>query len=250
MWKINLFITILILSSCNQLPEEHLYANKNSFGNTSLFQKLIGETRMNTSQLEWQIIRKGLININTIDTNILVDIKYATEDNFLGFNIYGVLSKCYLEKNTAEKLHLAQIYLEEIHPEYNLIVFDCTRPRSAQQTMWDSIDCTPYERTKYLSNPLYGSNHNFGCAVDVSIVDKNGLLLDMGCDFDIFDSIAYPIMESYYLSTNELSLEQIENRQLLRHIMNKAGFFNIRTEWWHFNSCTRDYAIKNFPIIE
>ncbi len=250
MWKIELFIAIIILSSCNHKSEEEIIASTSFLRNSHQFQVLSERPSMNTSQLELQIINKGLIDINTIDTNIIIDIKYASDDNFLGFNFYGALNKCYLEKNTAEKLHQAQIFLEEINQNYNIIVFDCVRPRSAQQLMWDSIDCNPYEKTKYVSNPLYGSNHNFGCAVDVSIVDDNGLLLDMGCDFDVFDSISYPIMESYFLSKEKLSVEQIENRQLLRYIMNKAGFFNIQTEWWHFNSCTRDYAIKNFPIIE
>jgi zinc D-Ala-D-Ala dipeptidase len=250
MWKIKLFVTIIILSSCNHKSEEEIMATTSFQRNSLQFQILSERPSMNTSQLELQIINKGLIDINTIDTNIIIDLKYATDDNFLGFNFYGSLQKCYLEKNTAEKLHQAQIFLEEIQPDYNIIVFDCVSPLSAQQLMWDSIDCNPYEKSRYVSNPLYGSNHNFGCAVDVSIVDSNGLILDMGCDFDVFDSIAYPIMESYYLSIEKLNTDQIENRQLLRYIMYKAGFFNIQTEWWHFNSFTRDYARKNFPIVE
>ncbi len=211
---------------------------------------LAAQPKMQISTLEWQIINKGLINIAEKSSKIIVEIKYATIDNFLNKDVYGNFDKCYLEKNTAEKLLKAQQYLEEIHPDYRLMVYDCARPRSAQQLMWDSIKCHPAEKTKYLSNPLNGSIHNYGCAVDVSIADEMGNPLDMGCSFDFFGPIAYPSMEWHYLQTGELSQLAYDNRQLLRTIMRKAGFFPIQTEWWHFNACTRDYAREHYPIIE
>jgi len=72
----------------------------------------------------------------------------------------------------------------------------------------------------------------------------------MGCAFDYFGPLAYPSMEWHYLQSGELSQQAYDNRQVLRTIMRKAGFFPIQTEWWHFNACTRDYAREHYPIIE
>lgn len=248
MWRINYIIIALVILACENKNSKTAISMRNK-KNTEQ-KTLAAQPKMQISTLEWQILNKGLVNIAEKNSKIMVDIKYATTDNFLGKDVYGSFDKCYLEKNTAEKLLKAQQYLEEIHPDYRLIVYDCARPRSAQQLMWDSIKCPPAEKTKYLSNPRNGSIHNYGCAVDVSIADEMGNPLDMGCSFDFFGPIAYPSMEWHYLQSGELSRQAYDNRQVLRTIMRKAGFFPIQTEWWHFNACTRDYAREHYPIIE
>jgi zinc D-Ala-D-Ala dipeptidase len=248
MWRINCIIIALVILACENKNSKTAISMRNK-KNTEQ-KTLAAQPKMQISTLEWQIINKGLVNIAEKNSKIMVDIKYATTDNFLGKDVYGSFDKCYLEKNTAEKLLKAQQYLEEIHPDYRLIVYDCARPRSAQQLMWDSIKCHPAEKTKYLSNPRNGSIHNYGCAVDVSIADEKGNPLDMGCAFDYFGPLAYPSMEWHYLQSGELSQQAYDNRQVLRTIMRKAGFFPIQTEWWHFNACTRDFAKEHYPIIE
>jgi hypothetical protein len=132
-----------------------------------------------------------------------------------------------------------------------LVIYDAVRPRIVQQWMWDSVNVPDRVRYKYLSAPKYGSLHNFGAAVDVSIVnDSTGQPLDMGTPFDCFCELAYPYFEKKFLKSGKLTKQQYQNRLLLRKIMHKAGFTGITTEWWHFNACSRKTARKKYPIIE
>jgi len=202
------------------------------------------------SEIEQIMISAGLINVNSLDSTIKVDLKYSTKNNFIGFVLYDTnFNACYLQKSVAEKLANAQKILCDSMPNYSLIVYDATRPLSVQQMMWDSIKVSNKERPKYVSNPKYGSLHNFGAAVDVSIVDANKKPLDMGTPYDSFDELAYPIMEKENFEKGLLSETQINNRKLLRYCMYKAGFFNIQTEWWHFNDCYRKEARKKYAMI-
>ena len=107
-----------------------------------------------------------------------------------------------------------------------------------------------WEKTKFVSNPKNGSLHNYGCAVDLTIAHLNGDTLDMGAGYDDSRKIAYPRYEKAYLDSGMLSTQQIENRELLRETMRAGGFWNIQTEWWHFNRYSRDKAKQMFEIIE
>jgi zinc D-Ala-D-Ala dipeptidase len=150
----------------------------------------------------------------------------------------------------AEKLKHAQSVLKSKYPFYNLIVFDAVRPKSVQQKMWDTIAVPDYERSKYVSNPQNGSLHNFGAAVDISIVDEGGIELDMGTSYDYFGELAYPREEERMIREGKLTHIQLLNRELLRSVMEEAGFTAITTEWWHFNSCSRNEAFSKYKIIE
>jgi D-alanyl-D-alanine dipeptidase len=193
----------------------------------------------------------GLVNVQELDSSIQVQLKYSSTDNFLKLDVYGDMERAYLQPDVAAKLVNAQHFLKELHPGYALIVFDAARPLSLQQVFWDSIKVPKNERTKYVANPHNGGSlHNFGAAVDVGLVDSTGALMDMGCPFDFFGELAYPVSEWKFLASGELSEEQVAHRKLLRLVMSKAGFFNIQTEWWHFNSCTRDQAIGKYTLLE
>ncbi len=203
-----------------------------------------------TTDFERILIANGLVNIHDIDSTIKVLLRYSTKNNFLGIDMYGDFDQAYLQPDVALKLKKAQQYLKDTFPNYSLIIYDAVRPRSIQQMMWDSIKVSHKLRPKYLSNPKYGSLHNFGAAVDISIVDSSGKPLDMATDFDSFKELAYPIMEKQMLKKGLITKEQINNRKLLRKVMKKAGFFNIQTEWWHFNSCYRKVARTKYKLIE
>ena len=200
--------------------------------------------------IEAQLRHAGLINIKTLDTSIVVDLKYSGINNFIGVDVYGCLDEAFFQKDVAEKLIIAQKKLKEKFPLYDLIIYDAVRPRSIQQLMWDTVKMPVAEKTKYLSNPKYGSLHNYGAAVDISIVDRKNSPLDMGASYDFFGELAYPEKEQQMLREGKLTQQQIDNRKLLRAVMQKAGFFNIQTEWWHFNSCTREFAAQNYKIVE
>ena len=216
----------------------------------SINHSLVSQISQVYTVAEQSMINAGLIDIQTIDTTIVTDLKYSTTDNFLGLDVYGVFNKCYLQPDVAEKLKIAQQLLRSNFSYYSLIVYDAARPRSIQYQMWDTIKIPLKERSKYLSNPKNGSLHNFGAAVDLSIIDENGYVLDMGTPYDFFGELAYPREEERLNKEGKLSRKQLLNRELLRTVMTKAGFAGITTEWWHFNSCSRPEAMVKYKIIE
>lgn len=197
------------------------------------------------------VLTSGLVDVQTLSKNILVDLKYAGTDNFTNERLYFRINRAYLQKEVAEKLVNAQKFLDELKPGYHLLVYDAIRPREVQHKMWKALDSIPASvRANFVSNPHKGSIHNYGAAVDVTITNERSEPLDMGADYDDSRKIAYPIYERRFLNTGELLLEHIDNRKLLRLVMGKAGFTGIDSEWWHFNACSHQYAKMHYPIIE
>lgn len=199
------------------------------------------------SEFERTFLDSGLIDIQEYIPGILVDLKYSTTDNFVHADVYGTLEKCYLREEAAQKLKKAQELLQAKHPGYSLLVYDGVRPHRVQQDMWDKLDI-PYKRN-YLSPPSKGSVHNYGCAVDLTIADSSGQALDMGTAFDFFGPLAQPQLENKMLASGALTAEQRANRLLLRSTMKKAGFYDIRTEWWHFNAFPSREVKRRFSRI-
>jgi zinc D-Ala-D-Ala dipeptidase len=200
--------------------------------------------------LEAAMEAAGLADVQALDPTIQVELKYSTTDNFMGKDMYQGMQRAFLQPEVAVMLVSAQAYLRQLQPGFSLIVYDAARPRSVQQKMWDALDIPFQEKVKFLSNPANGSIHNFGAAVDVSIVDHHGTPLDMGTPFDYMGEPAYPRLEQQMLEAGVLTTRQLENRKLLRRVMRHAGFFGIQTEWWHFNAMTRDEARQRYEIIE
>lgn len=203
------------------------------------------------SPLEQQLLDSGLVDVQALDSSIVVDLRYSTEDNFMHMDLYGDFTHAFLQPDVAEKLLKAQQALKARYPYYSLIIYDAVRPMHIQRMMWDTLPMPPMERQKYLSNPSRGGSlHNYGAAVDVSIIDSNGIPLDMGTAYDFFGEKAHPVKEAELLEAGELSERQVSNRKILRSVMYKGGFFGIQTEWWHFNSCTRDAAMEKYGVVE
>ncbi len=198
-----------------------------------------------------RIIAAGLVNVQSINPAIRVDLKYATTDNFMNTNVYGGFRDAYLQPEVAERLGKVQDYLAENHPGYSLLIYDAVRPNSVQQFMWDLLDSIPvHQRTKFVSNPKNGSLHSYGCAVDVTLWKEGSGPVDMGAGYDDMRKIAYPEFERHFLSTGELTSEQYANRQLLRKAMRQGGFWVIQTEWWHFNAHSRETSKKMYEVVE
>lgn len=200
--------------------------------------------------LEQKLIDAGLVNVQDIVPEILIDLRYSTTNNFMHEDVYGHLNRAYLQPDVAEDLKKCIAYLESKDSSLTLLIFDAVRPRSVQQIMWDILDMPINEKTKFVSNPKNGSVHNYGAAVDITIAKKTGEPLDMGADYDDIRLIAYPRHEQAYLDSGLLSLEQIENRKLLREAMRAGGFSGIQTEWWHFNRFSRDLCKTKYAIVE
>ncbi|MES2589689.1 MAG: M15 family metallopeptidase [Bacteroidota bacterium] len=194
---------------------------------------------------------KQLVDIQTLNSSILIDLKYASEDNFMKQRLYFDIDKVFLQKDVAERLAKVQEYLKELRPDLTLLVYDGVRPLSVQKAMWKALDTIPVkDRVKFVSNPASGSIHNYGAAVDLTIAQNNGKALDMGAGYDDIREIAYPRMENYFLQKGELTNQQIENRKLLRKVMKSQNFTNIPTEWWHFNACSRNEAKIKYKILQ
>lgn len=241
--------TLLISSCSNQVPQEKTETLEFASVDTLSYNDLIEKTEM-PDTLEQRLIAHGLVDVQSINPKIRVELKYSTEDNFMRTNVYGSLRRAYLQPEVAEKLSKAQEALSKIDSNLFLLVYDAVRPQWVQFVMWNLLDTIPiHQRTKFVSNPSRGSVHNYGAAVDLTICDVNGAPLDMGAAFDDFREIAYPSKEAHFLARGELTELQIKNRQLLRKVMKLAGFNNIPTEWWHFNAYSREIAKSKFQII-
>lgn len=213
-------------------------------------EKIIVEKVEIDSSIHFALAEFGLVDITTVDSTIQFDLKYATEDNFMGHILYDTLNRLFVQKDVAEKLKLCQTYLKDTMPNYSLLIYDGVRPLQVQREMWNALDSIPTSRRgKFVSNPAFGSVHNFGAAVDITICDENGTPIDMGAGYDDFNEIAFPSLEWKFLKSGELSKEQWQNRKLLREVMKSQGFRNIPSEWWHFNVCSREDAIRKYPKL-
>ncbi|WP_350291587.1 M15 family metallopeptidase [uncultured Croceitalea sp.] len=160
------------------------------------------------------------------------DMRYATENNFLRAKVYDC-AECYTRIRTAKALLKANT--EFLQQGVKIKFFDCYRPNSVQYKMWEIVP-----NPQYVANPVKGSIHNKGGAVDITLVDLEGNELDMGTDFDFFGKRAYH-------DNLDLPQEILDNRKLLKETMEKYGFWSIRTEWWHYNlSAGSNSKIANF----
>ena len=199
--------------------------------------------------LELQMQKSGLIDIQTQNSKIRVDLRYSTKDNFIGFDVYGCMTKAYLQKQAAEHLSLAANFLEQEKRGFQLLVYDAARPAWAQKILWDSLKKPESSKHIYVANPKRGSIHNYGCAVDLTVVDRKGMPLDMGTEFDFFGNLAQPRLEKSLLKKGILSQAQYANRLLLRKVMLKAGFSITSSEWWHFNYGSLKMVKNKYKMI-
>ena len=200
------------------------------------------------NELEKKFVKAGLINVHAIDKSIKVDLVNSDpEKNYFRENFYNGLNKAYLRKEVAKKLSLAQKKLKSQFPEYSLLIMDAARPRSVSRLMYEKMKGTKFE--KFVANPKNGSMHNYGIAVDVTIVDGNDKEIDMG--FTPFYKSNLSIYWGYAkLKIFDLSEAQKQNRKLLANVMKEAGFTPLSYEWWHFNGMLKEEARKKYQIIE
>ena len=194
---------------------------------------------------------KGLIDVQSLDSTIYVDMKYATTNNFMGFQLYKTIKRPYLQPDVAQRVVKCQEFLSAIDSSLHLLIYDAARPVSVQKLMWEALDSLPpVLRGRYVSNPYHRSLHNLGAAIDVTLCHADGVPLDMGADFDEFREIAYPRLEFRFLKTGELSQQQYENRLLLRRVMKSQRFRQLPTEWWHYNAYSRDVARTKYSVLK
>ena len=200
---------------------------------------------------EKTMAQQGLVEVQQSIPGILVELKYATTDNFMHKNVYGCLQKAYLQKEVVARLKKAQDYLSASHPGYHLLIYDATRPLSKQWDLWNALpQYSPKVRSNYVANPVEHSIHNYGSAVDLTVADEQGRPLDMGTPFDFFGEMAYPSREKALLASGKLKKEAYSNRLILRKAMIHGGFMPIEYEWWHFNAFSRAEAKRRFAVLK
>lgn len=200
------------------------------------------------TETEKRLRKSGLVSMAEIDPSIEVCLMYATTENFTRQLLYGDLQKAFLLPETARRLADAQCLLKTIRPHWSLIIYDAVRPMSVQQVMWDKVKGTDHQ--VYVSNPARGGGlHNYGAAVDVSLIDSMGQGVEMGSSVDYFGDEARPDREEILWKQGRITLPALENRRLLRRVMQEAGFRPLHSEWWHFNMMSREEAKKKLKVI-
>ncbi|MBS1801094.1 MAG: M15 family metallopeptidase [Acidobacteria bacterium] len=174
-----------------------------------------------------------LVELTKLDPTIKLDIRYATSNNFLGTPVYTE-ARAFLQRPAAEALLRT---LPELRAQgYGILIHDGYRPWYVTKIFWDA---TPDPQKIFVADPKAGSRHNRGCAVDLSLYDlKTGEEVVMPSGYDEMTERAYA---NYPGGTTE---EQ-ERRAILRHAMEKQGFFVNPKEWWHFDY--KDW--KEYPIL-
>lgn len=178
-----------------------------------------------------------LVELAPLDSAIHLDIRYATNNDFLGTPVYTE-ARAFMQKPAAESLVRA---LHKLKPlGYGLLIHDAYRPWYVTKIFWDA---TPPEGKIYVADPSQGSRHNRGCAVDLTLYDlKTGKPIEMPGTYDEMSPRSFP---DYPGGT---SLERW-HRDLLRRAMESEGFTVYEHEWWHFDyKDWRQYPILNIKF--
>jgi D-alanyl-D-alanine dipeptidase len=178
---------------------------------------------------------------------IAIDLRYATANNFVGRDLYSPFDCAWLHVQAAQALEKVVAWLRARRPGCTPLVLDALRPQRVQQQLWDALDGTDLQM--YLANPVRGSIHSYGMALDITILDEHGRELDMGTGFDDMTELSHPALEAAHLAGGQLTAQQLANRLLLREAMNEAGFVGIRTEWWHFDCGDRELVRQTFRRV-
>jgi D-alanyl-D-alanine dipeptidase len=173
-----------------------------------------------------------LVRITSTTHPVLLDIAYATADNFTGAVIYSK-PECYLHKAALPHFEKAIELAAKQH--LTLKIFDAFRPLKGQWALWHH---TPDPR--YISHPEQGSiPHCRGVAIDLTLVTKDHKELPMGTTFD------YLYEEAHHGCTT-ITEEEQRNRYLLMGIMMTAGWDFYRNEWWHYQL----FNCRNYPVVQ
>lgn len=194
----------------------------------------------------------GLIDVQTVIPEVVVDLKYATTDNFMGKVLYLGLKKAYLLPHMAERLKRVQARLEDLKPGHKLVIYDAARPLSIQREMFDRVKGTPQEQ--YVANPYIEGNeggfHNYGMAVDLSILDADNKPLDMGTPFDFFGEEAHTTNDKLLLESGRIGEMAYRNRQFLYAVMREQELYPLPNEWWHYQHFMEEPDKKKFKILD
>jgi len=178
---------------------------------------------------------------------VLHELRYASTNNFAGVELYRGMDCAWLRAEAAAGLEAAASWLTQRRPGWRLVVLDALRPQRVQEAIWDDVAGTPMEH--YFANPLRGSIHSFGMAVDVTLIDPQGREVDMGSGFDEMAPASHPALHAEHLKSGVLTPAHISERECLAAAMAQGGFRGIPTEWWHFDHGDREQVRRDWPRV-
>jgi D-alanyl-D-alanine dipeptidase len=175
-----------------------------------------------------------LVELGPLDSTIHLDIRYASDRNFLGTPVY-TQARAFLQRPAAEAL--LRVHRALAAQGYGLLIHDAYRPWYVTRIFWDA---TPADKHEFVADPARGSKHNRGAAVDLSMYErKTGKPVTMPSTYDEFSGRASP---DYAGGT----VEERRRRDLLRAAMEREGFSVASNEWWHFDhQVWRTYGLQN-----
>src|SRR3954470_13158822 len=178
-----------------------------------------------------------LVELTKIDATIKLDIRYASTNNFMSTPFYSQ-ARAFMQRPAAEAVVRANAKLKRFG--YGIIIHDGYRPWYVTKMFWDG---TPPDKHDFVANPIPGSRHNRGCAVDLSLYDlKTGQEVQMPSGYDEMSERSYP---DYKGGTPE----ETKRREILRHAMEAQGFTVEAHEWWHFDyKDWEKYPVMNVPF--
>jgi D-alanyl-D-alanine dipeptidase len=171
-----------------------------------------------------------LVEITEKLHGVVIELAYATPRNITGAPVYRN-AICYLNEEAAG--HLARAVSLAAPLGFRLKIFDAMRPTEAQWMLWNARP-----DPDFLADPRRGSPHSRGAAVDLTLVDAAGTMLDMGTPFDAFTPL------SHHGATG-IGVAAQRNRMLLLGLMTAAGWDFYRNEWWHYQL----FDARRFPLI-
>lgn len=176
---------------------------------------------------------KLMVDLRKNIPGLQLELRYAGSNNFMHRKLYPDVKTTYLRKAAADSLAVIQTELNK--QGLGLKIFDAYRPYSVTEMMWE-----PVKDDRYAADPKTGSGHNRGIAADLTIINlKTRKELDMGTDFDNFSDTAHHDFKN-------LPGKVLQNRLLLKTIMEKHGFKALETEWWHYYLPNA----KNFELMD
>ena len=186
--------------------------------------------------------RSDLTDVTTLIPDAIVDLRYATADNFTGAVIYPSGARCLLAPRVAEQLAAAAAELRD--QGYRLVLWDCYRPHSAQKLLWSHVPDPRYvaePEDDAGGRPLSGSIHSRAAAVDVGLADADGTPLEMPTAHDHFGPEAH--------RDHRLTGDVRDRMRALDRAMTGAGFEGLPTEWWHYAAAdAARYPLRDQPI--
>ncbi|HLX91615.1 MAG TPA: M15 family metallopeptidase [Puia sp.] len=164
-----------------------------------------------------------MVNLRDLIPSIALELRYGTTNNFVHRIMYSERPNYTFMRLPAAKA-LAQVENDLGKKGLALKIFDAYRPYFVTKEFWDLV-----HDDRYVADPRKGSGHNRGIAVDLTIINlKTGMELDMPTGFDNFT-------DSAHHDFNALPGEVLANRKLLKETMEKFGFVEFPTEWWHYS---------------